>query len=90
MRKFEKETTKVTYELSEVICNKCGKSADVIYGDHGYPIDNSYEYWVEFSQKFGFYSSFDCQEISFDLCEPCFKNLIESFIHPAKIEEYSI
>lgn len=69
-------------EIKDIICNKCGNSCR--FG----PLN--YEGLIEVTFQSGFYSTIfgDCQEHSFSLCEPCLKELYETFKHSPLIDDY--
>ena len=86
-RELDLQANSITYELSEIICNKYGKKTEVIYeGNH--PVNLDYQSYANFSEEFGYASCFDGCKVSFDLCEDCFQVLLKTFVHPAKIEEF--
>jgi hypothetical protein len=61
-------------ECIEAFCNKCGESK----GDA-----------TEMSLYFGYGSSFDMQKWSFDLCDDCVSEIVNSFVIPVeKNKEY--
>lgn len=68
-------------KLSEVICNKCGKSFNC--GDNNFNANLIHG----FNMKFGYGSPHDLEEWKFDLCETCIDWLTGTFvIEPTKFE----
>ena len=78
-----KETTTFseTIQKEEVIsitCNRCGRSED---GEHvSYASD--IETW---QHHFGYGSSMDTDQIEFELCDNCYKEIIKDFKHKPTI-----
>lgn len=68
-------------EISEILCNQCGKKIDVNNG-----IVREGVYLSE--MKWGYFSKKDGEEHSFELCEECYDKMIEGFLLP--IERKSI
>ena len=79
MRKYkEKELREV--ELTNLVCNQCGKELLVEEGilkEGCFSIEYAFDY---FSNKDGYI-------YSFDLCEDCFDKLIKGFKEPVEITE---
>lgn len=71
MRQYRVET-KDSNELEKVICNKCGKEMKVIKGV-------SQEDFLEVEKRWGYGSHKDNEVDSFELCEDCYDELVESF-----------
>ena len=61
--------------IDSITCNKCGKTIP----------DN--EENIHISNTFGYYSDFDMETHRFDLCQDCYKNLINSMTIPIEIED---
>ena len=59
-------------EATSIVCNRCGMSFDC---------DDDFENNLihNFNIEFGYGSEHDLEEWSFDLCEACIEELIESF-----------
>jgi hypothetical protein len=79
MRKYSQENPK---KLKQVICNKCGREQKIrgdIVVEGTYMTDHTWNY---FSDK-------DGEIHSFDLCERCYDEIINNFIHPIDIEKRS-
>jgi len=73
--KFFKKKYKPSYELTKVLCNKCGHRTDhTIQKDH-----------VSIKVTWGYFSKKDCENHEFDLCEKCYDEIIENFMHKPKI-----
>ena len=68
--------------ISEVKCNMCGRNIKI---QNGMIMDGvlSIEY------KWGYFSDFDGQTHSFDICQDCYKKLEKKFIIPIDKEEIS-
>lgn len=64
-------------EIDEVICNMCGQKIEK--DDNGHFAD-----YLQVYKRWGYYSSHDGEEHSFDLCENCYNNIINKFKIPAK------
>lgn len=79
MRKFKKVTTEGV-ELDEVYCNMCKKQ---IKKDE---FGKLYDY-LSVDKKWGYLSSLDGQEHSFDLCDNCYKYVTDKFEIKALKEE---
>lgn len=88
--KITKIITKIitkTIEIEEVIdyvCNKCGLSFGKISNGHCYNAGI-----IEFTYRGNYHSKSlnDLEEYTFSLCEPCIKNLFDSFsIFPVKLK----
>ena len=76
--KVTKEVTK--HEVVSIRCNKCGEEMKTECSPKGKGIHVEYEAGYD-SDIFG-----DGTIISFDLCEGCMSDLMDSFIAPAKEE----
>ena len=76
MRKY---IIKETKEVEKVICNKCGKEVISNSGCSTQDVLNVDKRWGYFSDK-------DNEIHSFDLCESCYDELIQSFKIPVEIE----
>lgn len=76
MRKFD-EAEK---NLTAVICNGCGRELKVEGGVLR-------EGCFEGRQTFGYFSSMDGERHGFDLCEDCYRKLIQQFCIPVEREE---
>lgn len=68
------------HQLSQVICNQCGKSLHV---EKGVLMDGM----LEVKQNFGYFSSRDGVTHAFDLCEECYEKLIKGFQIPVEEKE---
>lgn len=79
MRKYANVQENV---LSEVTCNKCGKSLKV---ENGFIKEGSFH--VEHS--FGYFSTKDGMRHVWDLCEACYDKLIQEFVIPVEETEES-
>ena len=77
MRKYAKIEENV---LEQVVCNKCGRPLKVI---EGYLKEGAF--CVEYS--FGYFSKRDGLRHSFDLCEECYQQWIDSFRIPVEERE---
>ena len=62
-------------EISEILCNQCGKKIDVNNG-----IVREGVYLSE--MKWGYFSKKDGEEHSFELCEECYDNIVATFKIP--------
>nr|MBQ8253154.1 hypothetical protein [Lachnospiraceae bacterium] len=62
-------------ELTQVICNRCGKQLKV---ENGLLKDAVFEA----EQNFGYFSKRDGVKHSFDLCEDCYEEWIRMFCVP--------
>ena len=70
--------------LTDILCNKCGKTCKIfIDQEHKHFNYEGLRAWL----VGGYGSRWDTSELSFDLCEPCTAELIESFIIPPETEE---
>lgn len=67
-------------QLETVICNCCGKKLVVEGGIVREGVLNVNHGWDFFSEK-------DGEVHHFDLCEPCYDELLAQFMIPAEIEE---
>lgn len=67
-------------ELTEVICNCCGKKCSVENGILK-------EGCLQVELPFGYFSKKDGQTHRFDLCEACYEKFSETFVVPAECEE---
>ncbi len=76
MREYGKEEKK----LCAVICNGCGRELKV---EEGVLKEGCFEG----KQLFGYFSPWDGECHSFDLCEECYGKMIRKFRVPVKIEE---
>ena len=77
MRKYS-ENKKAN--LIEAVCNSCGRMLTVENGElkEGCFCGN----WT-----FGYFSSMDGENHSFDLCEDCYRKMIQKFAVPVHVEE---
>lgn len=79
MRQFV-EQTRETKELTQIICNKCGKRIPVI---QGVPREDV----LSIDKRWGYFSEKDNRIDHFDLCEECYDELTAGFkIRPDNIE----
>ncbi len=75
MRRYKQKTDA---ELTQVVCNKCGKCLNVERGIlkegcfHG-------------SSSFGYFSRRDGETHSFDLCEECYEEITAQFAVPVEV-----
>lgn len=76
MRRFEGDK-KV---LAAVRCNGCGRELKV---EEGVLKEGCFEG----RQCFGYFSSMDGERHSFDLCEDCYRKLLQQFAIPVEKEE---
>ncbi|QUI24912.1 hypothetical protein HZI73_22640 [Vallitalea pronyensis] len=74
MEKYEEKVIKDNV-LTEVYCNKCGK---LIYDQH---TKKKVDY-LSLTKEWGYFSNKDMEIHSFDLCEECYDEFIESFKYP--------
>lgn len=74
MRKYVDENGQ---ELSEVICNGCGRSLKVVNGILKEGCFNG-------DHVFGYFSSRDGMRHRFELCEECYRKMIENFKIPVE------
>ncbi len=63
-----------------IICNKCEKKIEK-------NIHNYYDDFLEIKKRWNYHSSFDNEIHTFNLCEKCYKELINSFVIPINIED---
>ena len=66
-------------ELVEVVCNCCGKK---ILVKNGF----LQEECIHLEHDFGFFGTKDGQSHRFDLCEDCYRKIVEGFLIP--VEEW--
>lgn len=71
MRQYRTEL-KETRDIQTVICNKCGREIPV---RGGVPAED----FLAVEKRWGYPSDKDNRVDSFDLCEDCYDELIESF-----------
>jgi len=76
MRKFGEDQK----NLTAVICNGCGKKLKV---ENGVLKEGCFEG----KQVFGYFSSMDGEQHSFDLCEDCYREWTQQFCIPVEKEE---
>ena len=74
MRRYECEQGK---DLSQVICNQCGKELTV---QNGYLKEGCFAADI----SFGYFSSKDGTRHRFDLCEECYDKLVKQFLIPVE------
>lgn len=84
MRK-KKETTQVVYEDQAIICNKCGKEVDLEKAN-----DFEENLFHSFKVSFGYGSKYDLELWSFDLCEDCLLEFIDTFKIKPDRREYEL
>ncbi len=77
MRQYQLKETK---EVKKIVCNKCGKEISVVNG-------HAREGVFSVDQTWGYFSEKDGERHSFDLCESCYDELLDSFLIPAEITE---
>ena len=86
--KIYKEINKKDQEVTEIYCNKCGKTLldleDQFFkhgvGDYGFP--------HEFEVSFGYADIADGEDWNFDLCSECILELVNSFQIPIEKTNY--
>lgn len=76
MRKYRKEEEK----LCAVACNGCGRELKV---EDGVLKEGCFSG----KQLFGYFSSMDGEQHSFDLCEDCYRDMIRKFRIPVTVRE---
>lgn len=76
MRQYQIKETK---EVNKIVCNKCGREIPVANGRAEEGVFNVDYTWGYFSEK-------DGEKHSFDLCEACYDEMLDSFMVPAEIE----
>lgn len=76
MRRFKEEKNC----LCAVICNGCGRELKV---ENGVLKEGCFEG----RQTFGYFSSMDGEQHSFDLCEDCYRKMLRQFRVPAERRE---
>ena len=68
-------------EITEIICNKCGKSFK--------PKNKQDFFWRDIVQSFAieyqYGSEYDMEIWQFDICEDCLKDFIDSFKYNVKV-----
>lgn len=79
-----KESTQIVYELQGIACNKCGKEVD-LEEDNGLEAN----LFHSFNVLFGYESEYDYETWSFDLCEECLLEFIETFKIKPDRREYA-
>lgn len=78
MRDYNQYYEKVlNTKLKNVSCNKCGKVHEMNGDPWNDEIDS--QLFHELTVSFGYPSKFDCETWSFDLCEDCIVEFVESF-----------
>lgn len=77
MRRYEQGSSN---KVTEAMCNMCGRSIKI---QKGMITDGvlSIEY------KWGYFSDFDGETHSFDICQDCYKKLEKKFVIPIDKEE---
>lgn len=73
--KFYQNKTIVVEKVCKVKCNCCGK--EITADKHGYTSD-----YLSVNKKWGYGSDFDNENHSFDICEECYKSIINKFKIP--------
>ncbi len=74
MKEF-KEITLVKKEVAKVICNGCGKE-----------LDRHVDY-LSVCKSWGYGTDYDGKVHSFDLCDECYKKIIDKFVIPPTDEQ---
>ncbi len=74
MKSYRNETV-VIEKVYSVKCNCCGK--EIASDKYGYTSD-----YLSVNKRWGYNSSFDNENHSFDICEDCYKNIIKNFKIP--------
>lgn len=86
MKVFEEITVKEVKKIPKSItCNKCGKSINLSGATYERQIQA--EKFPTIKLKFGYGSKFDDETWSFELCEECLIQFINTFKYPPKIIE---
>lgn len=85
MKEF-KTVTKTVQVLSALTCNKCGVS-QAISEDPAENLSTQYEF-QSFKFRFGFGSKFDEEKWSFDLCEGCLEEFVNTFKIKHEVKYY--
>ena len=80
----KEKTTKEVEEISDIICNRCGKSCMSGKNDG---IDDGYGL-IETTVCGGYWSTYlyDDVRYTFSLCEECLRELFDNFIIPPKTQ----
>jgi hypothetical protein len=74
-----KPQTTTVYVIDEVICNCCGKP--IPKTPQGQTTD-----YLHIHKRWGYGTSLDSQEHSFDLCDVCYKKWLDTFKIPPENE----
>jgi len=74
MRQYQLKETK---EVKQIFCNKCGKEIVIEYGVAQEGVFSADWHW-------GYGSTKDGDRHSFDLCEPCYDEMIQGFQIPVE------
>lgn len=75
MRQYNK-----IYEIEEAFCNQCGRALRVENGIIKEGCFHADYVW-------GYFSTLDGQKHSFDLCEDCYRSMVQKFSLPITEEE---
>lgn len=67
-------------EVTALVCNQCGIRCPTS--------EETNSQFLHVDQTWGFFSAFDGEVHSFDLCQACYKKLVKSFKHPARTSNY--
>lgn len=70
--KLYKSENIVVEKIYKVKCNCCGK--EIATDKYGYTSD-----YLSVNKRWGYNSSFDNENHSFDICENCYKKFIDNF-----------
>jgi protein-arginine kinase activator protein McsA len=81
IREIEKEIT------DDIICNKCGKPIHKHIFDNGNHIEM--DDCLSVKQAWGYFSNYDEEEHSFEMCQDCYEELKNSFVIPVKISHFT-
>lgn len=68
-------------KIIQAKCNKCGKDLKI---QNGMIVEGA----VSIKEKWGYFSTKDLEQHSFDLCEDCYDQIISEFNIPIEIKEY--
>lgn len=80
MKKWCTEVKKIE-QVYEVVCNYCGKPI-AMHKSHGV-----FDDFISIEKAWGYYSEFDNEIHKFDLCQECYKKLINKFKIPIHCDD---
>lgn len=72
-----KNVTVIKKEIDEVACNMCGNKIEK-------DCNGKFFDYLQVEKRWGYNSEQDGEEHSFDLCESCYKEIIDKFKIPIK------